>query len=252
MINHAFVRMAGVVAILSIPLMAWADGACELRNTTQKERALYDWVATDFPRLVRTSNDYVRVESNVGVDRNSVCGGKSVPLFVNSDVTFMLDGQAQAASQQQMQVLSDQGTAVVAKMQENIKSGMSVMAASDVMEPEIRRIDRERALISARDNIRVHVDFNSESAECLGEKMEVAGAVAACRLDNEDDTTQLVVLFGAWKKGDAGEFNAAFDRSLPSHRMQTIAISIVAAGEALDGAIQQTDWAAIQSRIQQE
>ena len=252
MINHAFVRIAGVVAILSIPFMAWADGACELRNTTQKERALYDWVATDFPRLVRTSNDYVRVESNVGVDRNSVCGGKSVPLFVNSDVTFMLDGQAQAASQQQMQVWDDQATAVVAKMQENIKSGMSVMAASDVMEPEIQRIDRERALISARYNIRVHADFNSESAECQGEKVEVAGAVAACRLDNEDDTTQLVVLFGAWKKGDAGEFNAAFDRSLPSHRMQTIAISIVAAGEALEGAIQQTDWAAIQSRIQQE
>jgi hypothetical protein len=80
----------------------------------------------------------------------------------------------------------------------------------------------------------------------------VVGAVAACRLDNEDNTTQLVVLFGAWKKGDAGAYDAAFDHALPSHRMQTIAISIVAGGEALEGAMQQTDWATIHGRIQQE
>jgi hypothetical protein len=252
MINHAFVRVAGVVAIVSIPFMAWADEVCELRNTTAKERALYDWVASDFPRLVHTSSDYVRVESNVGVDRNSICGGEREPLFVNSDVSFMLDGQALTTSQQQMQVLNEEGMAVVAKMQENIKAGMSVMAASNIMEPEIQRIDRERAVIEARERIRVQTEFNSRSAECQGEKVAVAGAVAACRLDNEDNTTQLVVLFGAWKKGDAGAYDAAFDHALPSHRMQTIAISIVAGGEALEGAMQQTDWATIHGRIQQE
>jgi len=251
MTKHALVRLAGVVAIFSISLMAWADEACELRNTTAKERALYDWVDIDFPRLVRTSNDYVRAESSVGVTRNSVCDGRGEPLFMNSDITFELDGQARAESQQKMQALSDEATVVVAKMQENMKAGMSVMAASDIMEPEIQRIDRERARVTAGDDVRVRSDFNSKLAECQGEKVEVAGAVAACRLDNEDNTTQLVVLFGAWKKRDAGAYDAAFDQA-PSHRMQTMAISIVAAGDALNSTLQQTDWAAIQKRLQYE
>jgi len=237
--------------VFLFPTTLWADCMGEIRDTTAAEKALYDWVDVEFPKLIHTSNDYARDGNKIGVSRNSRCVDKDGdPLYLSSYLTFALQGEAAEELQMEMMKLFDSRKELMQTTQEMQQAGMDIMEIVAKMDVENQQLDRKNQALQARSRIEVKAYFNNSSAECKGEIVTIPGSLVACRWISRDQYANFFVLFGGWEKKNSEKwYESAYDHSMPTSTVQGLEITVSGSNDAVDELIKRTDWASIRARV---
>ena len=276
------IERAGIAmfAVLVGTALAWADCVDGvMRDTTPAERAVWDRVSKAVPALLRPPADYESERSNIGVSRERRCAlDAHAPFFVPVHLSYRLKKEGEEALVREEQGVLDEMLAVQSRfrarwraiqarnselmrtfpknpqdrvaMAEFEKKEQALEQARARLEQEQEQamapLEARQARLAVRREIKADAIFNASSADCPGERVAISGAVASCMEQFDDGSAKLTALFGAWVKGEGRWWKAAFDPAAPSQRLQTLELSVTAAGGApMDAMLRNIDWQAM-------
>ncbi|MDQ7010257.1 MAG: hypothetical protein Q9M29_00415 [Mariprofundaceae bacterium] len=262
------------MALAIWPWQAGADCVGEYRDTTPEEKAAWDRVLRETPRLIPSPAGYVPKKSEISVSREGRCDNEVAPIYLPLYVRFVLDDEHQQSLRKEVTAIDRDIQAVYQRfMPRQMALQQEMMAIKPVFPPtpeyeakqrafeekiealerdrkrELAPLERKRDRLMARQETRVSAFFNSGSAGCRGDPVDVAGAVAACMRTGDDGQADLTVLFGPWRKDGEGNGWRVKPAAVPAHALRSLEVIVSGAREAVDAIRRGTDWPAVQALL---
>lgn len=253
---------------------AHADCLGEYRETTPQEKAAWDRVLRETPRLVPAPAGYVLKKSDIGVSRDGRCDDGGEPVYLPLRLRFSVNDEHQQRLLKEVEAIDRDIQAVYQRFMPRQKALEQEMAAiqpvfpptpeykaqqrafrekSEALARDLKRelapFERKRNRLVARQEIKVSAFFNSGSAECGEEPVDVAGAVAACMRTRDDGKVSLTVLFGPWRRDKEGNGWSVKPAAAPPHALRSLEVIVSGAREAVDAIRRGTDWPAVQALL---
>ncbi|MDX8402636.1 MAG: hypothetical protein R8K47_08400 [Mariprofundaceae bacterium] len=253
---------------------AHADCLGEYRDTTPEEKAAWDRVLRETPKLVPAPAGYGLKKREISVSRDGRCDDGGDPIYLPLHMRFALDDEHQQSLRKEVAAIDRDIQAVYQRfMPRQMALQQEMMAIKPVFPPtpeyeakqrafekkiealerdqkrELAPLERKRERLTIRQEVELAAWFNSQSSDCSGEPVEVVGAVAACLETWENGKVSLTVLFGPWQKDEEGNGWRVKPVAAPAHALRSLEVNISGAREAVDAIRRGTDWPAMQALL---